>query len=381
VQLPPGQTGDGSGTLGGQFRTGAMDALTNYFGGVTDIDGNGGVIVFFTPKLNELSPPASGTAAQALFQVRDLLSAASCPESNEGEILYMLVPDPTGAVNSNVRTLSFVYGSAEPMLVHHAAHLAYAARRLYSVGGPQEQAWLEEAVAWEMQELIFFNVSAGLAPRMNIALADLTTGPNASVRVAAFNTFENPIYGNMRTYFHQFPGAFGGRRFGPLRQLPWTVPGVTLHDQTAAPYAITSTFLRYALDRRNTGDAGLIGALVNSSQSGLANLETVFGMDAEEWLRDFLVAVYMDDAGIAGTSAGYTAPSWNYRSVYGGLGGFPLATNPLSDGVALGFGLTHGGGTRYLRFGVAPGQVANVELTEGGAPPSSPITTALVRTR
>lgn len=379
VQAPPGRTAPGSGTLGGQLKTGMMDTFSGAFGALSDVDNNGGVIVFFTPKMNELSPPASSVIQMGLFQPRDLFSAASCSNSNEAEILYMLVPDPTGVVNSNVRTVSLAYGNAGPTLVHHYEHLINASRRLYFNGAaPMEEAWLDEALAWSAQELAFFNASVGLTPRSNIVVTNLTTGPNASTRVADFNTYQNPMYGAMRTYFMQLGASNGSKRLGPLRRSAYSSG---LHDVTAANFAHTYMFLRYAIDRKNTGDAALFGALVNTTQTGVANLQTVFGVDPNDWMRDFLVAVYTDDA-VAGVDARYSIPSWNLRSLYIALNGsYPLTTDVLADGVPLSFALSPGGGTRYVRFGVAPGQRADVALTQGGAPPGSTVTMALVRTK
>jgi hypothetical protein len=379
VQSPPGST-PAVGMLS-SLKTGAMDLFANYFGAVSDVDGNGGVIVFFTRKMNELSPPGGGLAAPAMFQIRDLSSVASCADSNQGEILYALMPDPTGSVNGNVRTLSYVYGAMGPALVHHFAHLAIASRRIYFSHSAQELTWLDEGIAWAMQEVVFFNASVGLGARSNIDLSMLTTGPNASVRVNDFNTYENPLFGQMRTYLYQLNASNGGKRLGPLRPLPYstgTVPN--LHENVAPNFAGTAAFLRYALDRKNAGDAALIRALVNSQVTGLLNLQTVFGADPNEWMRDFLVGLYADDA-VAGAAAQYSLPSWNYRSVYGGLSGFPLATDSLTNDTALDFTLDRGGGARYARFGVAPGRTATLTLTEGGAPPAPAIVTALVRTK
>lgn len=382
VMEPPGVTSSASGTLGSLARTGAMGLARDNLGLVTDIDGNGGVILFFTPKMNELSPPASSLVTQGMFQPRDVYSAASCPASNQGEILYLMVPDPTGVVNSNVRTVSFTFGNAMPTLVHHFAHLTSAWRRVYLNGGaPLEEMWLDEAIAWQMQELVFFNTSVGLGPRMNIQLSDLTTGPNASRRVAAFNMYQNPMYGNDRAWLYLLNSANGTRRVGPLLRDPastGTIP--TVHENAAQNFSPTYTFLRYMLDRRNGDDATLLSSLVNTSATGLANLQAVFGVTPRDWARDFLVAVYADDA-VGTVSPEYRLPSWNYRSVYNGLGGYPLAVDPLSDGVSLTFSLRPGGGARYARFGVAAGQAASLSLTEGGAVPNANVMTSILRTK
>jgi len=384
-QAPPFQnTPAGSGSLGGLLKTGAMDIFTNNFGVPSDIDANGGVIVFFTRKINELSPPASSQVVLASFQSHDLLAPASCPSSNGGEILYMLMPDPTGSVNSNVRTVSFVYTNAGPTLVHHFAHMDNAARRLYFNGAaPLEETWLDEALAWEAQELVFFSASQGLGPRQNIVVTNLTTGPVASTRVADYNAYENPIYGSMRSYFFQLGSTNSNARVGPLRtqDLPNNTAPIE-HDKHWLSFSITSQFLRYALDRNASGDAGLIHALVNSNSTGMTNMQNVFGVNLIDWAHDFDIAAYTDEV-VAGVAPKYTIPSWSYRSLYTALNGsYQLAVDPLSNGVALGpFVLRYGGGTRYARFGVAPGVSANVLLTNGGVAPTSTITTALVRTK
>ena len=382
VMEPPGNTSNASGTLGSLARSGAMGLARDNLGLITDIDGNGGVILFFTPKMNQLSPPATSGITSGMFQPRDMFSAASCPNSNEGEILYLMVPDPTGVVNSNVRTLSFAFGNAMPTLVHHFAHMTSAWRRSYLHGAtPQEEMWLDEAIAWQMQELVFFNTSVGLGPRMNIQLSDLTTGPNASRRVAAFNTYQNPMYGHDRVWLYQLSSTNGNRRVGPLLRHPTsngTIP--TVHENAAQNFSPSYTFLRYMLDRRNGDDAALLSSLVNTSASGLANLQAVFGVAPRDWARDFLIALYADDA-VAAAAPEYRLPSWNYRSIYVGLGGYPLAVDPLNDGVPLAFSLRPGGGARYARFGVAAGQAAGLSLTEGGSTPNANVMTSILRTK
>ncbi|TDR48467.1 hypothetical protein DFR29_10187 [Tahibacter aquaticus] len=376
---PPGVTAaasfSGTTTL---LKTGAMDLTSTNLGALTDVDANGGVIVFYTRALNETLAPASSQSLPGLFQPRDLFSSASCAGSNQGEIIYMLVPDPTGSVNSNVRTVSSVYGFAGPALVHQAAHLANAGRRLYVAGAVAlEDSWLGEALAWQMQEMVFLSTSVGLTPRANIQLSTLTTGPNASVRVAAFNTYQNSMYGTARTYFYQMSNS-GGRRLGPMRPAAYSTGN---HDAQAANFAHSYMFLRYAMDRLNSGDAALLTALSTSSLNGAANFQAVFGVHPNAWLPDFLLGAYIDDSGVAGVAAQYSLLTWNYRSVYGGLGGFPLVVDQLTNGVPLNFGLSTGGGARYTRFGIAAGLTATVNLTEGGVSPTSPTQTAIVRTK
>ena len=385
--LPPGITGSGSGTLGTLAMTGARDAQIDNFGEVTDVDSNGGVIVFFTKALNELSPPASSSFAGGAFDSRDLFSAASCPRSNEGEYLYMMVPDPTGSVNSNVRTISFVWGQSTRLLMHNYTHLVNATRRLYVNSAPAlEETWLDEGLAWIAEEMLFFNTSVGLATRSNIALADLTTGPNASRRVAAFNTYANPRFGGHRSFYLQNPttSPLAGVRVGPLRRTPFAISGVNDHESRYLQDSVMGVFLRYASDRLGGSEATFFAALTNATTTGVTNLQAALGgADPNLWARDMAVASYTDDA-VAGVTPAYTFQSWNYRSVFGGLGGYPLATAPLTDNVAFTAGYGAGGGPRWLRFGIPAAQAlpAIFSLREAGSNPMPATSlTAIVRTK
>jgi hypothetical protein len=383
--LPPGMTGSASGTLGMLAMTGGRDAQIDNFGTVTDVDANGGVIVFFTRAMNELSPPASSSIVPAVFDARDLYSAASCPRSNEGEYIYMMVPDPTGVVNSNVRTLSFVFGNTTRNLMHHYTHLVNASRRLYVNSAPLEETWLDEGLAWVAEELLFFNTSVGLAPRGNIALADLTTGPNASRRVAAFNNYANPRFGGHRSFYLQNPttSPLGGVRVGPLRRTPFAVPAANDHESRYLQDSVMGVFLRYAADRLGGSEAAFFTALTNAATTGVVNLQERIGADPNLWARDMAIASYTDDA-VAGAAPEYTFPSWNYRSVFGGLGGYPLVVQPLTNNTAYTAGYGAGGGPRWLRFGIPAAQTnpGNFTLRESGTNPMPATSlTALIRTK
>ncbi|HEX6911004.1 MAG TPA: Ig-like domain-containing protein [Longimicrobium sp.] len=351
-----------------EFDSLAYAVDTANFGGPTDLDGNGRVVAFYTRAVNELSPPASSAVVSGFFTARDLFSAApeSCERSNEGEIFYMLVPDPTGAVNSNVRTVSFVRGGTVGTMGHELQHLLNASRRIYAPGGWNsvlEEVWLNEGLSHIAEELMFYRASVGLVPRGNIQLSTLTTGPNASRRVAAFNAYANQNFGRMRSWL----------------QRPDTT-GAFKNVDNLATRGVTWGFLRYAADRANGTDAQLWFDLVNSTTSGTANLQAVLGVDPDTWLRDFVSAMYADDA-VSGIGAAQQVTSWNFRSVYGGLGGFPLGTRPLANGVALPLSYSRSGGTAYARFGVPAGGFAGVTALSGGVAPTSPYALIVVRTK
>jgi len=127
---------------------------------------------------------------------------------------------------------------------------------------------------------------------------------------------------------------------------------------------------------RGSNDGTTWFQLVNSTTSGVANLQQVFGTDLTALARDWATSVFADDA--ASTDPRYQQPSWNLRSIFGALestGDYPLATatlgaSPMTVSV-------DGGSAAYLRFAVSAGQTATVQLS---TLPSN-VQLTLVRTR
>lgn len=385
---PPATLAPG-GILGSASATGGRDSQLANFGEVTDVDSNGGVFVFFTRALNELSPPASSSFAAGSFESRDLFSAApgSCPRSNQGEYIYMMVPDPTGVVNSNVRTLSAVAGNATRTLMHHYTHLVNASRRLYVNMAPGlEESWLDEGLAWIAEELLFFNTSVGLTTRANIVVTDLTTGPNASRRVAAFNSYANPRFGGVRGFYLQNPTTtpLGGIRVGPLRRAPFAVGGANAHESQVLQDSVMGFFLRYAADRLGGSEAAFFTALTNATTAGMTNLQAAIGgADPNLWARDMAIASYTDDA-VAGIAPEYNHLTWNYRSLYIALNGaHQLVPVALSNNTTFTGGYGGGGGPRWLRFGIPAAQAAPGIFSQrsGTDPLPASSLTAIVRTK
>lgn len=352
------------------FDSKVAPVTTGAFGATTDLDGNGRTVIFITRAVNELSPPASSVVTYGYFDARDLYASTSCERSNEGEILYMLTPDPTGVVNSNVRALTAVKGQFGVTTAHEMQHVINASRRLYINGAlGLEDPWLNEALSNFAEELMFYNDSVGLAPRQNIVVTNLTTGLNASTRVTAYNTYANSNYSRLRPFL-QRPDLYG-----PI----WTT------DTLAARGAAWS-FLRYASDRYATetpgatdsGPGSLTYALVNSTASGTTSIDTLLGGKLQTYLRDWTVATYTDD--VLPTTSNYQHPSWNFRSIYTALGGVPILARPLTANTPL--TLTYQPySTSYLRVGVTTGTTASILLRPSTAPSTTTFSYAYVRTK
>ncbi len=349
-----------------EFDTIAYAAITPNFGTPTDIDGNGRVVVFFTRAVNELSPPGSSAITFSYFAARDLVDVGTCERSNAGEMIYALVPDPVSlnAINGNVRTVSQVRGNVTRTLGHDLQHLINASRRIRVTGAPLEEAWLDEGMSNIAEEMIFYRTSFGLEPRQNIIVTNLTTGPFASRRVAAYNTYQNNNLGRFRTWL-QRPDTSGAFK----------------ENSTLAANGAAWAFLRYAADRVGGTESAFWAALVNGTGTGKANLQAAFGADPDLWLRDFVVANYVDDA-VAGIASEHQHLSWNFRSMYQTLNTiYQLVPRPLTNGTPLTLAYSRGGGAAYARFSVPANGTATFSVKSGGATPPSTTTFSLVRTK
>jgi hypothetical protein len=353
-----------------EFDTLAYPVDSANFGPPTDLDENQRVVAFFTRAVNELSPPASSAVVLGYFAGKDIFSSApsSCPNSNEGEMFYMLVPDPTGAVNSNVRTVSYVRGYTTGTMGHELQHMINASRRTYlqSSPAPFEDGYLNEGLSHIAEELMFYRAS-GMSPRTNIkGGTDPVNGLQLSTkRVAAYNAYENPNIG----------------RFASWLQRPDTTGAFKQNANSLAVRGAIWAFLRYASDRVGGNEQTFWYNMVNTSATGTSNIQNNIGASATTWERDFITALYADDAGL-GVASEYTTPSWNYRALYPLLyGSYQLLARPLTNNTSLTLSYGLGGGAASMRFGVASSTFATLTGLSGGVAPTSPYALVVVRTK
>jgi hypothetical protein len=330
------------------------------FGDPSDIDHNGRVLLFFTKTVNDLTPKGSSSYIGGFFYARDLFPITStadldaCPTSNVGEMFYVMVADPA---RGGVFTKANVTTEVEATLAHEYQHLINASRRIYvnTSATDLEETWLDEGLAHTAEELLFYRVS-GLQPRQNLSAATIQA---SAAYVNAFNNYESANIGRYEEYLRT-PSAYS----------PYTD-----NDSLATRGAIRA-FLRYAADRRGASDGDTWFQLVNSTTTGIANLQNVFGSGVIDEFRDWGVSVLSDD--LSGVAASYQQPSWNYRSIYAALlstAVFPLTNVSLTPGTKS-VSLVRGANA-YLRFAVAAGGLPSVQRT--GAPAS--VQFSIVRTK
>jgi hypothetical protein len=339
------------------------------FGAPTDIDKNQHVVLFFTRAVNELTPPSQNFYVGGFFFSRDLFptttagTVVGCATSNFAEMLYLLVPDPTGIVNQNVRTADFVRTVTVGTLAHEFQHLINASRHLYVNGSATfEDVFLDEGLAHEAEELMFYRAS-GLAPGQNVTYEMVQSSQKNQ---AAFDNF-------------------GVQNFQRLREF-------LTNTLTNSPYVnnanITTrgaiwSFLRYAADRRAGSESQLWFQLANPPPGihGVSNLTRAITPDLSAWVRDWSVSNYADDF-IPGIQSIDMDPSWNVRSMISAVNGgvWALATQQIDPTGVTSVGIGDGSAA-YLRFGVAANAIGGGRIGSRGAPVPAGFVLSILRTK
>ena len=338
------------------------DVNVRNFGEPTDIDENGRVIIFYTRAVNELTPANAASYVGGFFYNRDLFprrGSTACAGSNEAEMFYMLVPDPTGEVNGNVRGRNFVMDRTFSVLAHEFQHLINDSRRLYVNDAPVwEDNWLNEGLSHIAEELAYYEAS-GFEPRQNLG-----TTPVVGSTSPVFMRYN---IDNVERYIRFLREPEQHSVLGSVEEL--------------ATRGAAWAFLRYAADRDAGDDQALWQRLVNSTTRGIANFESVLGVNAHEWMHDWQISVFTDDAGPA-VAERYTQPSWNFRlltQILSPTGQFQLNSiwiGPNTQNLRL-----DGGGGAFLRTRVASGGRQAIRTTVNTLPPPSRLKVGVVRMR
>ncbi|MGH9887689.1 MAG: hypothetical protein ACREBE_19315, partial [bacterium] len=223
-----------------------------------------------------------------------------------------------------------------------------------------EQVWLNEGLSHIAEELVYYN-AAGNGPNANLTLQNVAS---SQALVDAFNAYASQNFGRLVSYLA------APANFSPF----------SLTDGLEMRGAIWE-LLRYSADRKGGNERTYWFTLVNARTNGQTNYNAVFGPIIDN-VRDWALAQFVDDIGLS-VPAKYTNPSWNFRSIFPGLGvtRFPIATSQLIGGSALPLTVV-GGGAAYVRFRVPANTSVSLSAAAsaaGGALPAN-IELTLVRT-
>ncbi|MGI9140562.1 MAG: Ig-like domain-containing protein, partial [Gemmatimonadaceae bacterium] len=281
------------------FESLVWPVVTGNFGAPADIDGGGRVIAFFTRAVNELTPANSTGVVGGFFFARDLFPKVqtgnfpACPGSNQAEMFYILVPDPTGVVNGNVRATDVVRRIAVGVIGHEMQHLINSSRRLFINTSAQwpETIFMEEGLAHIAEELLFYEAS-GLNPKSNLTAPTIQSTPQIQ---AAANSYSTSNWGRLSTYLR-----------APSANSPYA------SNDGLATRGATWSWLRYLADR-GTATPASEPVCVPPMVLGVNARCTIEGAAAASFVIDggagteYTLVAFADGAGLTATGAATNA--------------------------------------------------------------------------
>ncbi|MEO8580859.1 MAG: hypothetical protein ABI469_11465, partial [Gemmatimonadales bacterium] len=327
------------GPPGALFTQAVLDSITNefdnityktdsaYFGKPTDLDGNGRIILLFTGQINELTPPnTSGGFVGGFFFAGDFFpptdqgggAGTFCPESNQGEIFYLLSPDPTGTKFGNVRTASSVRQGTRGTIAHEFQHMINAGNRYISTNPlvkAFEAAWLDEALAHTAEDAVG-RVSRGFTDLQLLTFNDLVPCNTPCAQANDFNAFFFQNFARL-TYWMGNTSIYS----------PMSKQADTSLAVRGAAWAI----VRYAADNLSNGDPrAFTRTLVAGPDTGVKNFAAATKVPIDTVVARWLVSMYADHLGITGLDPKYQYRGYNFRSIMP-----PVAKSVLQQATAV----------------------------------------------
>ena len=326
-----------------------------YFGGLSDMDRNGRVLVLMTIEINR-------RGYGGLVEACDLYPRSQCRFSNEAEIFYAFVPDPDGTVG-RAFSKDLVLRRYPSLLTHEVTHIVQVAASVFGAA-PKELKWPweTEGGAQVSQELVGHRLYG-----------------NASAQELGYAEWSAAQAG----YWYDWLGGlfefFSGRRSwtrerisGAPEECSWlTFKGRDGNDGPCdydMMYGVSLLAIRFAMDRWGGqypgGEEALLRRLTQSPLRGFASLVDVSpGWSIERILAEFYATLWLE--GTAGLDTpGMT--SWDIHDIvsrfddslwlepYSSSSAAPSVSAHIRAGSSMYFHWTPGGPLRPTSFKVAP---------------------------
>ncbi len=341
-----------------EFDTLIFATDTMWFGSPSDRNNDGLVTILYTPEVNKLTPAGATGFTAGFFFRADLFTRAEfqqagqqCPTTNEHELFYLLTPDPTGAINNNVRSTATVRQTTRGTIAHELEHMINQGVRMFLPNNVSlETVWLDEAMAHFAEEAV------GRATRGFADFRELTF-PDVSADANDYNA-----------YFRQNLGRFRLWLFRPDTASPTSNRAATELAPRGAGWAV----VRYAMDRHsNNNGRAFTRALVRGPQTNVANLmaRVRSGLTFDQFLGNWMVTVFADHQNLTGLASTFNYVGWNMRSTMTqhNNNNFPLLVSPLAGSVTT---LVISGSGAYFRLNKGAGGAASTVAMQapGGIP-------------
>lgn len=309
--------------LGQLFDDTVYPLETSYFGDPADIDGNDVVVALITAEVNKLTPAGSGTLIAGFFFGGDLTDSSECAASNQGELLYIVAPDPGGEFSDPIDADQAI-SLARTTVGHEFLHLLNTQQRVTIGGGTffdQEDAWLDEGLAHLAEELVGLAVG-GNPTRGNLDLDALVTSQAAQdafndfhlinlLRVARFmrDPEGTPALGNAQGNDPNDDTTLLMRGFGYM-MARWLGDQYGPSGSGELPGSDEAMLFR----QLSSGGPSLLRGTANVERA----VQQVGGQSLawEELIANFLGMLVLDDTGLTALEEALQSKSWDYRGLF-----------------------------------------------------------------
>jgi hypothetical protein len=307
---------------------------TTAFGSESDIDGNGVVIVLLTQRVNALSPSCNTTESVILgyFFGADLLPRSdNNPGSNEAEIFYGLVPDPSNGECTVSET--FARTRLPATFIHEFQHMISFNQHRLLRSGSAEETWLNEGLSHFAEELGARRVPDAEC-QSGSCFQDFLRSGNISNGYAYLQSTEE--------FFLIAPENSTGTL--EERGANW------LFVRWLADHFASDSVLGTDLTRR----------LVATNLVGASNVVAQTGVDFSVLIPEWQMANYLDDLlGFDQPGSRLRYKTWNFRQVFADSMSLPFPLIPDNTS-----------GSGYQHIGVLrAGSGKHVLVTQSGSAP------------
>ncbi len=305
--------------LGREFDEVILPTDSAYFGGPADLDGNDRVTLLFTPRVNRLTPRNAASRVGGFFLPLDLVDAGDpagsglrgpegqvCPASNEGEVLYLAAPDPSGEFSQPLDRAA-ARRLARSIAAHELEHLLSAEQRLVFGSGSFADlgaTWLQEGLAHFAEEVVGLRL-AGLSAGRDLGW-DGVAGDREALEL--FNTFHLNNFARLNFFLLDPAGA---------PTLAETDPGGL---QGLRMRGFAWGLVRWLADRAGPAEEAALTRQLSiggsGHASGVENVLQAAGGSWDELVADYLLALSLDGAGLEDGAGDRGLATWNLRDVF-----------------------------------------------------------------
>jgi hypothetical protein len=242
-------------------------------------------------------------------------SGLQCPQTNEQEVFYMLVPDPGWLRSTRIRaSVATVRQNTRGTIAHEFQHMINQGRRLPEPRGGQRRDDLVERSALALRR-------GDCRPRE----AWVRRLPEADVCRRESRPVERG----------RLPGVLPAEP-PPVSQLDGAAdtssPTSNLTASQLAPRGAAWMLLRYSGDFYSGGNLkAFLRKVVGGPDFGLRNLLQHSNVQFDDMLSGWLISQFTTDLNIANLPSAYQMKSWAVRDAMTGAsqGTFPLLVTPL----------------------------------------------------